>query len=530
MDLARGYTTVFLTGGAVLALEVMASRVMTPFFGVSLYIWAGILSVTMIFMAIGYRLGGGLSQRESRQPAAGAFLLMPALAALAIVGACAVYPVLFPKLAAMDLLLGNFLACAVLLAAPLVALSAMSPLLVSLLQRRDGDGGAGQVFFVSTLGSVAGVLLTAFVFMSRFTNFDSLLWTALGLAALTLINLPGSGGAPETRRLALICALLALASAAGLLGGGRSYLAAIAPAELDGRRFTILDERTSVFGNVKIARIQEKSGAEYKGFFQDGIIQNRVGMDGRSVAMYTYALERLSLAHRPEAKRVLVLGLGAGEVPMAFVRRGLSVDVVEINPDAVAVAQQHFGFDPARATVHVADARTFVRQCRQGYDLLIIDLFHGDSTPDYLLTREFMADAAACLAPDGRVVANLFFDAAVEAPNRLVLATAAAVFPGAAIYHPPLEAGGSGFVNAFLVAGRRPFTTLPAVDRENLPKELAPRFNVAIDHGRIVTAAELANVTPATDEFNPITVVFADSRKRFRQLLANTHPPLLLIN
>ena len=52
---------IFFTGAATLSLEVLASRIMTPYFGVSLYIWAGILAITLIFLATGYYLGGRLT-------------------------------------------------------------------------------------------------------------------------------------------------------------------------------------------------------------------------------------------------------------------------------------------------------------------------------------------------------------------------------------------------------------------------------------------------------------------------------------
>ncbi|MBI3935501.1 MAG: glycosyl transferase, partial [Betaproteobacteria bacterium] len=47
------YTVIFVTGGAVLALELLASRILTPYFGVSLYIWTGILSITLVALALG---------------------------------------------------------------------------------------------------------------------------------------------------------------------------------------------------------------------------------------------------------------------------------------------------------------------------------------------------------------------------------------------------------------------------------------------------------------------------------------------
>jgi len=105
---------IFITGAAILALELLASRIMTPYFGVSLYIWSGILSITLVSLALGYWAGGRLaSGRKGRAPQpeklAFLFTLMPALAALAIVAACLAYPYLFYRLARQaDVLVQNF--------------------------------------------------------------------------------------------------------------------------------------------------------------------------------------------------------------------------------------------------------------------------------------------------------------------------------------------------------------------------------------------------------------------------------------
>src|SRR5580765_3575714 len=96
------YTIViFLTGAATLALEVLASRVLTPYFGVSLYIWTGILSVTLTFLAVGYALGGRVARRLQGDALRAAYFGAPAVSALAIVVACLVYPWVFRSLALM---------------------------------------------------------------------------------------------------------------------------------------------------------------------------------------------------------------------------------------------------------------------------------------------------------------------------------------------------------------------------------------------------------------------------------------------
>ena len=72
---------IFITGAATLALEVLASRIMTPYFGVSLYIWAGILSITLTFLAVGYGWGGRQSASRNRRELETGFLALPLLSA-----------------------------------------------------------------------------------------------------------------------------------------------------------------------------------------------------------------------------------------------------------------------------------------------------------------------------------------------------------------------------------------------------------------------------------------------------------------
>src|SRR5215471_15729851 len=135
------YAILFVTGGAVLALELLASRIMTPYFGVSLYIWTGILSITLVALAFGYWAGGRLAAGRAprRDRLVQLYASMPALAALGIVAACLAYPYLFAGLAAAGLVGGAFAACLVLLFVPLAAVSAMNPLLVAVELARGGQ-------------------------------------------------------------------------------------------------------------------------------------------------------------------------------------------------------------------------------------------------------------------------------------------------------------------------------------------------------------------------------------------------------
>ena len=52
------FFTVFITGGSVMILEVIGSRILGPYYGVSLYIWSALITITLIALSVGYWFGG----------------------------------------------------------------------------------------------------------------------------------------------------------------------------------------------------------------------------------------------------------------------------------------------------------------------------------------------------------------------------------------------------------------------------------------------------------------------------------------
>ena len=300
------HAIIFISGGAILALELLASRIMTPYFGVSLYIWTGILSITLVALAIGYWLGGRLAARRGSAAHAGPPLLqlyavMPAIASVGLVAACLAYPQTFDSLARSSLVYGAFAAGMVLLFVPLVAASAMNPLLVALVARRReraqiDDAGAGQVFFVSTLGSVAGVVVTAFGLIPYVSNFAAVLGVAIVLGLLTIAcviveRVPRAGG------LATI-ATVACVAAAALLWKADAYTSRQGPFSYFGYQWRVEASFRSLFGTVKVLRSapDPESGRFLRMYFQDGLTQNSVDSSRRSTSFYTYGLEGLARA------------------------------------------------------------------------------------------------------------------------------------------------------------------------------------------------------------------------------------------
>jgi spermidine synthase len=501
---------------------------------VSLYIWTGILSVTLIALALGYRLGGSLaSARASTARALQLYALMPAIAALAIVAACLVYPRLFATLANLSLVGGAFAACAVLLFVPLVAASAMNPLLVAILMRREreaGDAGAGKVYFVSTLGSVAGVLATAFVLIPYFSNFAAVLIVAALLAVLTPLTAALSPARVPNRGALIAAGGLGALVAALLLWNADTYTGRQGPYAYGGTTWRLEASYGSLFGTVKVLRsaADPESGRYLRMYFQDGLNQNTVDSNNRSVSFYTYALEALARAYKPDVHGILVLGLGAGMVPMRLAENGAPVEVVDLDPAPHEVARRFIGLDPRKSAAHLADARTFVRGCDGRYDVAIVDLFNGDGTPEYLVTREFFADLKRCLGHGGVAVFNTFADLNRPATYADFLVTLKSELPHLALYRP--DAAGAAHVNSFVVASAGPlaapvkvtFDYVPARHEETLwrmlasPVQLEPRLFTG---GRVVTDA--AN-TAAHD--------YARAQLEYRRSVVEGVPPPMLMN
>ncbi|MEE2761607.1 MAG: fused MFS/spermidine synthase [Pseudomonadota bacterium] len=527
---------IFLTGAVILALEVLASRIMTPYFGVSLYIWTGILSITLTFLALGYHLGGIVSRRAAAPVLEGLFLGAPVLSALSIVVSAAVYPVLFPPLSQFNLIVGSFTGAVLILALPLIALSAMNPLLIGMqhVQAEEasaggkvGDAGAGRVFFISTVGSVAGVLVTAFFFIPNMTNFRGALSLGVVLCILSILyTLAAPASLAGRKRSLILAAFVAGLLCTGLLVAKDSYLKTVAAGSDSNLIFEVRAEYTSVFGNVKVIDVKTRHGLgqSQRLFIQDGIIQSRTSLTNQSQTLYTYVLEALAEAYVPDAKRALILGLGAGTVANRMRRDGTGVTVVDINEDIFTAAREHFGFDGTNVQVAIEDARTFVRACKNNFDVVVVDLFLGDNVPDYLLTRQFFTDVRRCTRSDGVMVMNAFFDEKNQDPNRRLLATILTAFPNIFIF-------GDVRQNIFLVATVQGLPrTFPVETIASMPHPIQGPVRAMLRSGRKIVAKEIENVEPVSDEHNIFSVLFAPHNMRERKVMAGRLPPWVLVN
>jgi MFS family permease len=179
------YFLAFTSGFSIMRVELLAGRILAPFFGSSVHIWGSIITVFMLSLSIGYLLGGKLSTRSASLTRYGIIFIVAGITLLPIVTSSqSLMEVIF--LAIEDSRYGSLLASTVLFFIPTIILGMLSPYSVRLLVKDSNESGqvAGKLYFVSTLGSAIGTIVTSFYFVMWFDINTIVLSVSLILSVL----------------------------------------------------------------------------------------------------------------------------------------------------------------------------------------------------------------------------------------------------------------------------------------------------------------------------------------------------------
>jgi len=492
------YVTAATTGAAIMIVEILGAKMLSPYIGLSHFVWTAQIAVTLVALACGYYVGGKLADRSQRLARLYWAILAAALYLALTVRICE--PVAYWCLD-FNLAVGSLLASVILFFLPLALLAMTGPFLVRVITSSvAGVGGnVGRLTSIGTLGSLAGTLLIGYLLIPRLPNSLTMYFTALALILVC------AGYFLLARRTgpATVVLLLALGTALG----GKSYL------DLT-RSYTYVIELFRGNSHFGVLQVVERKDGGYRLYLNDGLTQNTYDPDRKlSVSHFTYALSGLARVYTTNINDVLCIGLGVGIVPMEFARRGARVDVVEINPAVVPVAVRFFDLETNRLNLTLDDGRHFLNRCRKQYDVVILDAFLGDSSPSHLLTREAFTSIRRVLRPGGTLVINSFgslepgrdfFTASLNKTLKAIFSSVRAHTSGdggiffAASDRPALE-----FVHPPDLANVHPYVLRDTETTYTGIVDTSP------EHGRVLT-----------DDYNPAEFYDARNREDLRRRLA----------
>ena len=376
-------------------VEILGAKMLSPFLGLSHFVWTAQIAVTLVALACGYYAGGRLADSSRRLTV----LYWAILGAAAYLGLTVLMcePVAYWSLDFSSLAVGSLLASTILFFIPLALLAMTSPFLVRFITSSlEGVGSnVGRLSSVSTLGSFAGTLLIGYLMIPYLPNSITMFATA---GALALVAIGFFAVCKPKAAVPAALAALAVGSVCGVQAA-KGWTPHYAGVE---QRF----RGNSHFGQLQV--LDRKDGS-MRFYLNDYLVQNTYDpATKQSMSHFTYMLSGLASANITNITDVLCIGLGVGIVPMEFAHRGARVDVVEINPAVVPVAARFFDLETNLIHLTIDDGRHFLNRCRKQYDAVVLDAFLGDSSPSHLMTREAFSSMRRVLRPGGALVINSF--------------------------------------------------------------------------------------------------------------------------
>jgi spermidine synthase len=460
---------------ASLATEICASRLMAPFFGDSTIVWANIIGLILIYLSLGYWLGGKVADAHPTARWLGTILSIAAacIAILPFIAkpflSLAIHAVTAASLGGV---VASFFSALLLFAVPVTLLGMVSPYAIRLSVTTVASSGstAGNLYALSTMGSIVGTFGSALVSIPAIGTQRTMLTTAL-LLALGAALLLGRRGLV----LPVVAAIL-LAIPPGVIKESAGFIAETESA------YQYIQVRTQSDG-ARILQLNE-------GITTHSVWRGNTVLTGGEWDMF---LAVPPLVSHP-VKNVLIIGNAGGTISRAYAvyYPNAHIDGVEIDPAVTQISRQYLGLgDNPKLTTYTADGRPFLELSKTHYDVIIVDAYRQPYIPFQLATQELVQLCHDHLTDGGVLAWNVETIPGDDQLPRTLESTVRSVMPSAWTWH-ALK------FNELLVAVNSDAATRPHLSP--LAKSidsLRPLFNRGVQPAN-------NNASPLTDDRAPI--------------------------
>lgn len=477
------YLVVIVCGAAVLAIELLGTRLIAPFYGSGLYLWSALISVTLAALSVGYAIGGRLADRGTKLEH---FCIIIALAGIWIV----LIPWLrYPVLSIaenMGMRAAVLITATILFFPPLALLGMVTPYALRMKAATLGVVGrtAGNLYAISTVSSVFAAIFTGFFLIPNVGVYRLVLLIGLILIATAVLGLAIARNHKAT---AVACVLLATSTlvgfktapsqsadpANGLIALEQSAYAEIRVVDIDNARLMIIDGGTHTIADT---------------------------LSWESYFPYVNILD-ITRHFFEQPGEMLLIGLGGGSVVKGFYRKGWNVDAVEIDPVVTEMARRYFGLRDKEAKIFDMDGRQYLITHDKTYDLVIMDAFGSSAIPFHLVTKEAMGLIRSRLTPNGVLAMNIEsvgWDDIIVSSLAKTIGTQFENVIVLPIAEPPDQIG-----NIVLLASNRPLDLLEEIDPP------LNRFSPEYDRTHAWDNQFLpdsSGIPILTDELNPVDI------------------------
>lgn len=503
---------VFVAGACSLAVELSASRLLAPYFGTSLFVWANLIGLILLYLTVGYYLGGRLADRFPR-PSVLYSLTTIAAFLIALIPLMS-RPILAWSLTAfatysVSVFYGSLVSVILLFAAPMILLGCVSPFAIRLRIEQVGKSGrtSGQLYAISTAGSILGTFLPVLWLIPTIGTYRTFFTFAVCLLLVSVIGLISLHFDNSQLRLrglgkSFLPILLLIPMALSML----AIKGPIKPPSGTNGGGVLVAERESAYNYIQVVRV----GSEMQLILNEGEAVHSIYDPNQILTQgpWDYFLVAPFFNNPPftqqQVRRVCVIGLGAGTIPHEFSAAygPIPIDGVEIDGTIVELGRQYFDMNERNLNVIVQDGRYFLRTTSEKYDEIGIDAYQQPYVPFQLTTREFFQEVRAHLTPTGVAVINAGRTATDFRLVEALAQTMHSVFPDVYIIDT------QGFSNSVIVA------TNARTQLANFQLNTARLTNPLLD-----TIAQSSIAYGHIRQEQKSTVYFTDDRAPVEQLI-----------
>ena len=428
------YIAVFFAGMTSLAVEFSASRLLGNYFGTSNLVWASIIGLILVYLTVGYFLGGRWADKS---PNFRTFFLILTWGAFAV-GLIPIVarPILRLASQAFDqlkigILIGSFTSVMILFLIPVTLLGTASPFAIRLAIKETKTAGkiSGRVYAVSTIGSFIGTFLPTLVLIPGIGTYRTFLVFS---GMLLLIGLYGlwrsTGWKLALFHLPLLIVIIILAIL-GVKGTDKTTQG-------------LIYETESAYNYIQVQEIQGvrylrlNEGQGYHSVYAPGQLFTGGPWEQVLVSPFFNA-SPYSISN---VKRIAILGLAAGTTARqaAAVYPNAIIDGYEIDPKIVEVGRMYFDMNEPQLNVIVQDGRVGLTESPDKYQIISVDAYRPPYIPPQMTTREFFQVVFDHLTSDGAMVINVGRSPTDRVLINCLYNTIRSVFPSAFVMDVPL--------------------------------------------------------------------------------------------
>lgn len=378
---------VFASGTVVMVLELIGSRILAPYLGTSIFVWTSLIGIILAALSGGYYLGGKFSRDNPTMTFLTAVLFVASLSLLLLI---LIKDLVLAYVMGLGVATGSVVATVILFMPASVLFGMVSPYAIRLKTKQvENVGGvAGNLYALSTIGSIFGTFLAGFYLIPHFSSTQIL----FGLSGVLLITSLVSGISRGKVIVGII--IISLATAAGFIPSPYLY------------------ETDSAYNHIRVGDfVEQATGLTQRALFLATETHSTIYLDSDEPATLYHRMYRLDNLFQPNPRRTLALGGGAYAVPLDVLKRHpqATMTVVEIDPAVTETARQYFKLrDNPRLTIQHQDARVFLNTDKQTYDIIYSDAFNSFySVPFQLTTRQALQLMYNRLSDNGVLLINV---------------------------------------------------------------------------------------------------------------------------